>query len=152
MLLPFVLTTLVFPMSVPIRSWFDSFLVDKPVTCFQDLLQRYASLLALSLACRFLVNFLTALPFSGQSFLVDRCAAPCLWWAGNPACQLESSVKKLKLDRAALKTALRTAGALMLGNAFVGVLLLGNRDWLAVLALLVAGGAVIILTSIEHKE
>lgn len=78
MLLPFVLTTLVFPMSVPIRSWFDSFLVDKPVTCFQDLLQRYASLLALSLACRFLVNFLTALPFSGQSFLVGVVCLFCL--------------------------------------------------------------------------
>jgi hypothetical protein len=89
-------------------------------------------------------------PLAGKP--LDRCAASCLWWAGNPACSLESSMKKLKLDRAALKTALRTAGALMLGNAFVGVLLLGNRDWLAVLALLVAGGAVIILTSIEHKE
>lgn len=89
-------------------------------------------------------------PLAGKP--LDRCAAPCLWWAGNPACQLESSMKRFKLDRAALKTALRTAGALMLGNAFVGVLLLGNRDWLAVLALLVAGGAVIILTSIEHKE
>jgi hypothetical protein len=61
-------------------------------------------------------------------------------------------MKKYKLDRAALKTALRTAGALMLGNAFVAVLLLGNRDWFAVVALLVAAAAVIILTSIEHKE
>jgi hypothetical protein len=61
-------------------------------------------------------------------------------------------MKKYKLDRAALKTALRTAGALMLGNAFVAILLLGNRDWFAVVALLVAAAAVIILTSIENKE
>lgn len=83
---------------------------------------------------------------------LDSCAAACLSWAGNPACSLEDFMKKFTLDRAALKTALRTAGALMLGNPFVGVLLLGNRDWLGILALLFSGGAVMILTSIERKE
>lgn len=45
------------------RSWLDSFLVDKPVTCFQDLLQRQASISALSLGC---VGFLRYL-FTGRS-------------------------------------------------------------------------------------
>lgn len=59
---------------------------------------------------------------------------------------------KFKIDVAAIKTACRTAGALMIGNAFVGVLLLGNRDWFSLATLLVAGWCVIILTSIERKE
>lgn len=61
-------------------------------------------------------------------------------------------MKKIKLDRAALKVALRTVGSLMLGNAFVAVLLLGNRDWRGLSTLLIAGGAVIIITCFEFEE
>ncbi len=39
---------------------------------------------------------------------------------------------KFRFDVAALKAAVRTAGALMIGNAFVAVLLLGNHDWFGV--------------------
>lgn len=39
---------------------------------------------------------------------------------------------KFRFDVAALKAAVRTAGALMIDNAFVAVLLLGNHDWFGV--------------------
>ncbi len=57
---------------------------------------------------------------------------------------------KFRIDAAAIKAAARTAGALMLGNAVVAVLLLGNRDWLAVGSLLGLGVLVIVVTSLER--
>lgn len=56
---------------------------------------------------------------------------------------------KFRFDVAALKAAVRTAGALMIGNAFVAVLLLGNHDWFGVGALLGLGVFAIVITSIE---
>ncbi len=65
-------------MSVSVRSWFADFLVDKPVTCFQDLLQRYASLSALSLACWGVFRFLLLLKFSGWGWFVGVASLFCL--------------------------------------------------------------------------
>jgi len=65
-------------MSVSVRSWFADFLVDKPVTCFQDLLQRYASLSALSLACWVVSRFLLGLKLSGWGWVVGAMALFCL--------------------------------------------------------------------------
>jgi hypothetical protein len=57
----------------------------------------------------------------------------------------------LKIDRAAVKTALRTAGALMVGNAFVAPLLLDNRNWLGIGALMLVGVGAILLTSFKGE-
>ena len=59
---------------------------------------------------------------------------------------------KFRLDPAAIKAAMRTAGALMFGNGIVGPLLLGNRDWVNIALLIFAGLLVIIVTSIEQKR
>ena len=56
------------------------------------------------------------------------------------------------LDKPAVMTALRTAGALMLGNVFIAVLLLGNRNWLTLIALFVLGLAVILLCSTTARK
>ena len=61
-------------------------------------------------------------------------------------------MKKYKLDGAGVKAAVRTAGALMLGNAFVAPLLLGNRDWLGVFILAALGVVAIIVTVIEKRS
>ncbi len=75
-------------------------------------------------------------PLAG--YPLDRCAATFLFGTGNNACTH--------------KTACRTAGALMMGNAVVAVLILNNRYWLGVAALLILGLAVIIVASIDRKE
>lgn len=59
---------------------------------------------------------------------------------------------KYKIDVPGLKAALRTAGALMLGNAFVAPLLAGNRDWPSLLVLAVLGVVAIISTCIEKRS
>lgn len=53
---------------------------------------------------------------------------------------------KYTLDRSAFFTGLRTAGALMVGNVFVAVGVLQNRNWLS-LGLLFVGGFVVIIGS-----
>ncbi len=58
----------------------------------------------------------------------------------------------IRFDRAAFAGALRTAGALMIGNVFVGVTILDNRNWPALASLLMCGSITIILTSIQRKE
>ena len=65
---------------------------------------------------------------------------------------MKIDLTKLKVDWTAVLTAARTAGALMIGNVFVAGMLLGNRNWLALATLLVAGAVVIILASTAWKE
>lgn len=59
---------------------------------------------------------------------------------------------KLKFDWPAIIAAVRTAGALMVGNVFVSALLLGNRNWVSLGALLGWGLIVIISTSTTRKD
>lgn len=59
---------------------------------------------------------------------------------------------KLQIDWPAVKVAARTSGALMIGNVFINALVLGNRHWPELVALLVLGAAVIIVASIVRKE
>ncbi len=54
-----------------------------------------------------------------------------------------------KLDFPAIKTAFRTAGALMIGNSFVAPLIFDNRNWLGILALFFVGFCFIITTSFK---
>ena len=61
-------------------------------------------------------------------------------------------ISKTKIDWTAVRTAARTAGALMIGNVFVAAMLLGNRNWLLLISLLVIGTLLIILTSIEKRK
>jgi hypothetical protein len=65
---------------------------------------------------------------------------------------LERLVKKYKIDFPGLRAAVRTAGALMLGNAFVAPLRLGSRDWLALVSLAVLGLLAIIASCIEKRN
>lgn len=58
---------------------------------------------------------------------------------------------KLKLDWAAFNAAIRTAGALMVGNVFVSAALLGNRNWSGLASLLLWGTIVIIVSSTARK-
>jgi hypothetical protein len=67
---------------------------------------------------------------------------------GNVASQLYSYMKNF-LDIPAIKTAFRTAGALMVGNAFVAPFLFNNRNWTSIVYLLVVGISFIILTSLK---
>ncbi|PUE56465.1 hypothetical protein B9Z44_14560 [Limnohabitans curvus] len=67
---------------------------------------------------------------------------------GNVALQPVALMKN-KFDFPAIKTAFRTAGALMIGNAFVAPLLFDNRNWLGVVTLLVTGTCAIVLTSLK---
>ncbi len=67
---------------------------------------------------------------------------------GNVALQ-PCEIMKSFLDIPAIKTAFRTAGALMVGNAFVAPLLFNNRNWTSIVYLLVVGICFIILTSIK---
>ncbi len=59
---------------------------------------------------------------------------------------------KYKIDVPGLKAAFRTAGALMLGNAFVAPLLFGNRDWKSIATLLGLGIVAIIITVVEKRS
>jgi len=59
---------------------------------------------------------------------------------------------KFALDKTAAATAVRTAGALMVGNAFVGVLVLEKSNWLGLSLLLALGISAIIFTSLIRKE
>ena len=68
--------------------------------------------------------------------------------SGNVASQLYSYMKNF-LDIPAIKTAFRTAGALMVGNAFVAPFLFNNRNWTSIVYLLVVGISFIILTSLK---
>ena len=61
-------------------------------------------------------------------------------------------MKKYKLDFVAVRTAIRTAGALMIGNAFIAPLLLGNRNWAGLAGLMAAGFLAIIATSLEPRS
>ena len=54
---------------------------------------------------------------------------------------------ELKIDWVALRTALQTAGSLMVGNVGVAANLLGNRNWPALGTLLVVGSGVISSTA-----
>ncbi len=56
-----------------------------------------------------------------------------------------------RIDWPSAKAALRTAGALMVGNVFVAGLLTPHPNWLGLALLLLAGGAVIMLTSLLAK-
>ena len=67
---------------------------------------------------------------------------------GNVALQPYVFMKNF-LDFPAIKTALRTAGALMIGNAFVAPLLFDNRNWLGIGTLLVMGTCAIVSTSLK---
>ena len=71
---------------------------------------------------------------------------------GNLAWTMEITVKKYKIDGAGVKAAVRTAGALMLGNAFVAPLLFGNRDWKNIATLLALGVVAIIVTVVEKRS
>lgn len=59
---------------------------------------------------------------------------------------------KLTIDWSVVLAAARTAGALMVGNVFVAVFLLGNRHWFEMAGLFGLGGGVIILASFQLKE
>lgn len=67
---------------------------------------------------------------------------------GNVALQPGPLMKNI-LDIPAIKTAFRTAGALMVGNAFVAPFLFNNRDWMSIVYLLAVGICFIILTSLK---
>jgi hypothetical protein len=67
---------------------------------------------------------------------------------GNVALQLIALMKNI-FDFPAIKTALRTAGALMIGNAFVAPFLFNNRNWTGILALFFIGFCFIITTSLK---
>ncbi len=67
---------------------------------------------------------------------------------GNVALQPVALMKN-KFDFPAIKTAFRTAGALMIGNSFVAPLIFENRNWLGILALSVFGFCFIIVTSFK---
>jgi len=58
---------------------------------------------------------------------------------------------ELKIDWVALRTALRTAGSLMVGNVGVAAILLGNRNWPALGTLLVVGSGVNVFNSTDRK-
>lgn len=53
------------------------------------------------------------------------------------------------LDIPAIKTAFRTAGALMVGNALIAPLLFENRNWLGVLSLFSLGVCLIVVNSFK---
>ncbi len=57
-----------------------------------------------------------------------------------------------KIDNSAALGAIRTAGALMVGNAFVGALVMEKRNWLELAILLVLGISAIITSSFQPKE
>ena len=58
---------------------------------------------------------------------------------------------KRKIDYAAFKGAIRTAGALMVGNFFVAVFVFDKTAWIPLSVLLAVGVAAIILTSLEKE-
>ena len=47
------------------------------------------------------------------------------------------------------KAGLRAAGSMMTGNACVAFLILGNRNWVSLVVLMMGGLALILLTSID---
>jgi len=57
-----------------------------------------------------------------------------------------------KIDNSAALGAIRTTGALMVGNAFVGALVMEKRNWLELAILLVLGISAIITSSLQPKE
>lgn len=59
---------------------------------------------------------------------------------------------KIRIDWTSATAALRTAGALMVGNTFVAPFVLGNRNWPALVALLTTGLALIIITSMSRRS
>ena len=71
--------------------------------------------------------------------------------AGNPACH-RKPLMKITLDFPSFLGAIRTAGALMLGNAFVAPLILNYTNWPRILALASIGCAAIIVTSIKRER
>jgi hypothetical protein len=58
---------------------------------------------------------------------------------------------KTDLDYPAIKTALRAAGATMIGNAFIAAMLLEAHNWVRILSLLVAGFCLIITVSFKGE-
>jgi hypothetical protein len=56
---------------------------------------------------------------------------------------------KNKFDFPAIKTAFRTAGALMIGNALIAPLLFDNRNWVGITTLLCAGVCAILIFSLK---
>ena len=58
----------------------------------------------------------------------------------------------LKIDHSAALGAIRTTGALMVGNAFVGIFVLEKRNWLELAALLILGISAIIIASLQTPE
>jgi hypothetical protein len=59
---------------------------------------------------------------------------------------------KLNIDWIGIKGAIRTAGALMIGNALIAVLVLGKSNYGELLLLFFLGVAAIIGTSMEIGE
>ena len=67
---------------------------------------------------------------------------------GNVASQ-QSVHMKTKLDYSAIKTAVRAAGATMVGNSFIAALLLDTQNWKRIVALFIAGFCVILIFSFK---
>jgi hypothetical protein len=59
---------------------------------------------------------------------------------------------KLKIDWPGIRAAIRTAGALMLGNTFIAVLILGKNMTYELWVLFFLGMAAIIVPSIEKRS
>jgi len=59
---------------------------------------------------------------------------------------------KLKFDSVSIKTGLRTAGSLMVGNAFVAPLILDNKNWVNIGLLLFLGIFLILATSFSKGD
>jgi hypothetical protein len=59
---------------------------------------------------------------------------------------------KLKIDWISIKGAIRTAGALVVGNFFVAILAFSNTEYAALAIVFLIGAAAIIGTSIQSGE
>jgi len=56
---------------------------------------------------------------------------------------------KNKFDFPAIKTAFRTAGALMVGNSLIAPMILDNHNWLGITTLFCVGVCFIMTTSLK---
>lgn len=61
-------------------------------------------------------------------------------------------MKTRRVDWPNIKAAICTAGALMVGNVFVAILILGNKNYAGMLLLLIAGMTAIIGAAVETKK
>jgi hypothetical protein len=59
---------------------------------------------------------------------------------------------KLKFDVVAILAAIRTAGALMLGNVAIAAIVLNNRNYVTLVALFVLGCVTIAAGALVRKE